>query len=182
MSLPAEWSGYAPYVMGVALLLLGRQLYWLFVGGAGFVGGMFAATHLFTGLDSNAIMIISIAAGAVGVILSLLLQRLMIRAAGFLAGGYVSFMMYQEWTVGPWGWAFFIGGGLLAALLVMTVFNWALICLSSLTGATLIAEQIPVAPPWIVVLWVALLAVGVAIQSRRFLGSKQRASSSSGPS
>lgn len=174
MNLPAEWTVYAPFVMGAALLLLGRQLFWLFVGGAGFVAGMIAATHLLTGLEPEWIMAISLAAGAVGIVLSLLLQRLTLRVAGFLAAGYVSFMIYQEWTVGPWGWACFIGGGIVGALMVMAVFNWALICLSALTGATLIAQQLPIAPPWIAVLWTLLLAVGVAIQSTVFVRANRR--------
>lgn len=44
-------------ILGAALLLAGRKLFWLFVGAAGFITGMQLATRLWQGSDLLVILI-----------------------------------------------------------------------------------------------------------------------------
>ena len=62
-----------------------------------------------------------------------------------------------------------IGGVIGAALgffLVAVLFDWSLIVLSALTGSMLICQAVPYESMIRVILFVALFAAGVAVQSR----------------
>ena len=55
----------ANIIVGFALLILGKRLFWLFVGAIGFIGASDAAVMYFSGLPHWQILIISIAAGII---------------------------------------------------------------------------------------------------------------------
>ena len=75
-------------ILGAALLIAGRKLFWLFVGAAGFVAGMQLTTQFWQGPELLAI-IIGLVVGVVFALLAIFLQSVAIGAAGFLAGGYI---------------------------------------------------------------------------------------------
>ena len=75
-------------ILGGALLVAGRKLFWLFVGAAGFVAGMQLATRFWQGSDILAI-IIGLVIGVIFALLAIFLQAIVIGIAGFLSGGYV---------------------------------------------------------------------------------------------
>jgi hypothetical protein len=54
-------------------------------------------------------------------------------------------------------WAALVGGGIAGAILVLFVFDWALIVLSSLTGLNL---------PMNILIFLVLLSIGITIQAR----------------
>jgi hypothetical protein len=114
-------------VVGLALLLFGRQLFWLFVGGAGFAAGMALATDLFQGQSDWLILVVALLAGLVGALLSVFLQRLAIGMAGFFAGGYAVLTLALKLGHPDWTWIAFLLGGVVGVLLVMVLFDWALI-------------------------------------------------------
>jgi len=153
--------------VGAALLLLGRRLYWLFVAGAGFVIGATLAAEL---LQAEAVwirLLAAVLAGLVGLILALFLQRVAIAIAGFIAGGYVLATLVNAFVGISTGlyWGLFVLGGVVGAILVSAVFGWALIILSSLMGAGLIADVVPVARPWDLLLYLGLAAAGILVQA-----------------
>ena len=76
-------------ILGVVLLALGRKLFWLFVGGVGFVAGLTLTTQLLGEQPFWVILLVAALAGLVGSVMAVFLQRLMIAVAGFLAAGYV---------------------------------------------------------------------------------------------
>jgi len=153
---------------GIALLLMGRRLFWLFVGLMGFISGLRIGAHFFPGQPEWMILAIALVAGVMGVVFAVFLQRLAIVIAGFLAGAYIVVILLH---VSGWGtsgidWVLFLIGGILGALLMGVLFDWALIILSSLVGAGLITETVHV-DRWITtVLFVILFIAGVVIQSR----------------
>jgi hypothetical protein len=55
-------------------------------------------------------------------------------------------------------------GGMIGAVLVMLLFDWGLIFLSSLVGASLISQAIPLERPFGVVLFIGSFFVGIVIQ------------------
>jgi hypothetical protein len=175
-------------VIGVALLILGRRLFWLFVAGAGFLTGLVLAPRLFPDQSQAVILIIAVAFGMIGAVLALLFQRVAIIIAGFLIGGYLALALGNSLQILPQGlpgWFFFLVGGIIGALLVTALFTWALIILSSITGAALVVDALQASPhvfapaagagpadngALLMVVFVVLLAFGLIIQSRGMRG------------
>ncbi len=155
---------------GLALLTLGRRLFWLFVGLVGFAAGAVLATQFVQGPEWM-VLVIALAAGLVGIVFALVLQQAALALAGFIAGGYVvmSVLHGLGWTAnGPnWVlyWALIIVGGIAAAALVLALFEWALIILSSLVGAILIVQTINPDTLLAAILTAVLFVVGIAIQA-----------------
>ncbi len=154
-------------LVGIALLTLGRKLFWLFVGVAGFMFGFGLATQYFRGQPDWVVLVIALAAGLVGVLLALFLQRFAVGVAGFVAGGYILINLLNAvgWQIDQFAWLPFVIGGIIGAVLVLILFDWALIILSSLTGATLIAQAIHFGPLITALAFIVLLILGIAIQA-----------------
>ena len=156
-------------IIGVALLILGRRLFWLFVGAVGFWIGFNLATQIFSTDSQVVILLLSLLAGVIGALLAVFLQRLSVSVAGFLAGGYTTVILVRQLGMsgGDFAWVPFVLGGLLGAILLAVLFDWALIALSSLAGAVLIAQALQPAegPGLNMVLFVILLLVGLLIQA-----------------
>jgi len=152
-------------LVGLALAFFGRQLFWLFVGGAGFAAGMVIATDLFQGQSEVIVLVIAVVAGIIGALLSILLQRFAIGLAGFLAGGYAFLNLAGALGRQDWAWLGFIIGGMLGALLVMVLFDWALILLSALTGSLLVIENVKLDPVVSLVVFAILIIAGILAQS-----------------
>ena len=152
-------------VVGLALLFFGRQLFWLFVGGAGFAAGMAVAGSWFGGRSEGLVLTLAALAGFVGAVLSILLQRFMIGVAGFLAGAYALADLAAKLGRNEWAWVAGLLGGVIGAILVLVLFDWALIGLSALTGALLVADSIRLSPSAVLVALVVLFVMGVLVQA-----------------
>ena len=153
---------------GIALLVTGRRLFWLFVGLIGFVAGIHAATRFFPGQPEWMILAIALTAGVMGALIAFFLQWLAISLAGFSAGAYIvaSLVNTSGWGTKGIGWLLILIGGILGILLIVILFDWALIILSSLAGAALITETVHIDRGAMTLLFVALLIAGVVVQSR----------------
>jgi hypothetical protein len=151
---------------GILLLFVGRRLFWLFVGLLGFVAGITFATQYFSNQPSWMLLAIALICGLVGILLAVFLQKLAIAIGGFLAGGLFlqSFVQALGWNIAPL--IPFIAGGILGAILLLAVFDWALIFLSSITGAILISRALPLQSPLDLITFVVLLVIGIFVQAR----------------
>lgn len=151
-------------IVGVVLLIFGRRLFWLFVGAAGFIAGLVLTQELFTGQPDWLVLTVAVLAGVIGAVLSVFLQKLALAVAGFLTGGYV--LMSLSLAVGnqSFTWPAFLIGGVIGAVFILILFDWALILLSSLAGAVLIAQSIPVEAAISLVIFLVALVAGIAIQ------------------
>jgi hypothetical protein len=154
-------------LVGLVVLTLGRRLFWLFVGAVGFVAGIAFATRFFQGQPDWVILLFALAAGLLGALLAIFLQQLAIGLAGFVGGGYVTVYLLNVlgWGPGRYAWLPFVIGGIVGIVLVLALLDWALIVLSSLTGASLIVEAIHLRPAISGLLFILLFVVGVAIQA-----------------
>lgn len=156
-------------VLGSALLLAGRKLFWLFVGAAGFVTGIQLATRFWQGPGWLAILV-GLVIGIIFALLAIFLQALVIGIAGFLLGGYILTglaAMFGLEVNGTMTWIMYIIGGVVGLMLVSFLFDWALITLSSLAGASLIVQSFspsaaPGAPGGL--LFFILFLLGVVVQ------------------
>jgi hypothetical protein len=163
-------------LVGAAMLLLGRELYWLFVGGTGFVLGTGLVARFLQGQAIWLTIVIAFTVGLLGALLALFVQKLAIAVAGFASGGYVVASlvsvlgMEARWVY----WLASLLGGLLGALFVSTVFDWALLVLSSLAGAALIVQAVQLGPVPAILLFLVLTGLGIVVQARLMWREKRR--------
>jgi len=125
-------------VLGGALLLAGRKLFWLFVGAVGFVTGLQLATSFWQGSEGLA-LVFGLILGVIFALLAIFMQTITIGIAGFLAGGFILNAMAVMFGLDA-GWIIYIIGGLIGLALVIFLFDWAIITLSSLAGASLVVQ------------------------------------------
>ncbi len=152
-------------VFGGALLLAGRKIFWLFVGAIGFVIGIEIATRFFH--ESQLIMVLAgIVLGVIFASLAVFVESVAIALAGFLGGGYVLLSAAAIFGLdkGALTWIAFIVGGILGVILVISLFDWALISISSLAGAAMVVRALPIAAATAGLVYLGLLLAGVLIQ------------------
>jgi hypothetical protein len=153
-------------VLGLALVVAGRRLFWLAIGVAGFFVGLVAASQLLELQPLWLELLVAILAGIVGALLAVFLQRAVVGIAGFFAGGWLAL---EVWRLsgqegGAVGWLLFLVGGVAAAILAVLVFDLALVAVSSLLGAKLIVDASGVVEPSALVLLLVIAGAGVLIQ------------------
>ncbi len=153
--------------LGIALLVMGRRLFWLFLGGVGFVSGFDFAERMIHGQSHSVILIIALFAGALGAMVAIFLQKFAVVAGGFFAGGYLltELLKVLGVRIGDYHWFLFIAGGLVGAVLMSVVFGWTLIILSSLIGSILISQTFHFGERLSEFLLISLVLVGIVIQS-----------------
>ena len=134
-------------VLGGSLLLGGRKVFWLLLGAIGFVTGVEVSTRF---IHRSELVTIgaAIALGVVFALLAIFLESVAIGLAGFLGGGYVALSLAS--LLGLQGrnveLVAFILGGILGVLLIVALFDWALISISSLAGASMVVSALGLAP------------------------------------
>ena len=153
--------------VGIALLILGRKLFWLFVACVGFAVGFTYAQQLWGTQSALMILVIALVLGLIGALLAIFLQRVAIGLAGFVAGGYITVAVMN--LIGlegdPFLWLLYVIGGIIGALLLFFMFDWALIALSSIIGAALIIQQLEFSPTLKMTLFFGLLLAGFVFQT-----------------
>ncbi|MDQ3197772.1 MAG: DUF4203 domain-containing protein, partial [Verrucomicrobiota bacterium] len=131
-------------LLGIALLLLGRRLFWLFVAALGFAIGLQIAPHLSQNPPLWLSLVLSLGLGLIGALLALLFQKIAITIAGFLVGGRVAVAIAASLILNHSHYTAitFVVGAILGAILLHALFDWALIIFSSVEGARLIADAV----------------------------------------
>jgi hypothetical protein len=152
--------------LGIALLVIGHRLFWLFLGGVGFLFGFDFAQRTMHIQPQSVILIIALFAGAVGAMVAIVLQKFAIVAGGFFAGGYLLIELLKVAGVRTidYYWFIFVAGGLVGAVLMSVVFDWTLIILSSLIGSILILQTFHFRQPLSEFLFICLVLLGVGMQ------------------
>jgi hypothetical protein len=157
-------------LVGVVILFFGRKLFWLCVAAAGFAVGAEIAPHLIQEPSSILGLLVALIFGVLGALLAIFLQKVAIAVLGFLAGGYVAsaigaaFFIHsaQYYTI------IFVVGGIIGTFLLLAVFDWALIVVSSLIGAYLIQKPIVMPPTGSTLVFVGLAILGIIMQGASF--------------
>ena len=162
--------------LGGALLLAGRKLFWLFVGAIGFVTGLQLAANFWQGPENLAI-VFGLVVGVIFALLAIFLQTIAIGIAGFFAGGFILTTLASMLSMDTSGtfWIIYVIGGIIGLVVVIYLFDWAVITLSSLAGASLLVQAfVPQSGPGGVI-FAILVIIGVVVQ-----GSVLRAERSAG--
>jgi len=153
-------------ILGAVLLVAGRRLFWLLVGGIGFVIGATLATRFFQGNDLTVILA-GLVLGIIFAVLAIFLESVAIGIAGFLGGGYVFLSLAGMLGLDRGGlstWIIFVLGGVLGVVLVAFLFGWALITISSLAGASMIVAAVGLTAVTAGLIYLGLVVAGVLIQ------------------
>ena len=159
----ASW--WVTLVVGLAVLLFGRRLFWLFVGAAGFAAGLHLAPAALPDSPEWLVVVAALVLGIIGAVLAIVLQWLAAALGGFVVGVHGGLAAAAALGLdGPWLWAGVFAAGVVVAALVLWLWDPVLILLSALVGAALLTPLLPVPPvarPW---LFLALVIVGIAVQ------------------
>jgi hypothetical protein len=153
-------------LLGALLLVAGRRMFYFFVAVIGFVAGTQLATRFFPGKEW-----LIIASGVlIGLILAALaisLRLIVTSIVGFLAGGSLmtGLLAFAGIQHGILVWVFYLAGGILGVILLNIAFQWALITLTSLIGASLLTPYLPLKGIVSALLFLALFVIGFVIQA-----------------
>ncbi|MEA3187182.1 MAG: hypothetical protein QOD99_1012 [Chthoniobacter sp.] len=155
-------------LVGCVLLTFGRKLFWLFVGAVGFGAGIEAGTYLLAGQSQSTILIAALVLGLIGIVIALFLQKLAVAIAGFAAGAYLAFSLVQMAGEVPGHslWVAGVIGGIVGVVLMLMLFEWTLIVLSALFGASMIVERVHFHAPIATIALIGLSIVGIVFQAR----------------
>jgi MFS family permease len=154
-------------VVGVVILLFGRKLFWLCVAAVGFAAGVELAPHLVQQPSPLLALTFALVLGFAGALLALFLQKIAIAIAGFVSGGKLALAVAAAFVgnAAQFYWLTFIIGGIIGAILLLLLFDWALIFLSAIVGAYLIQGVVRLPPTGTAILFIVLVVIGVLIQA-----------------
>ena len=157
-------------LLGVVILFFGRRLFWLCVAAVGFAVGVEIAPLLVNEPSSLLALLIALVFGVLGALLAFFVQKIAIAVLGFLAGGKLAaaiaaafFVHYAQYST-----IIFVAGGIIGAILLLAVFDWALIIVSSFIGAYLVQSAIVLPPTGSTLVFVALAIIGILVQAASF--------------
>jgi Domain of unknown function (DUF4203) len=161
-------------ILGLVLLVLGRQLFWLSVAIAGFLVGMRFAGVILAGEPQWLLVCVALGAGLLGALLAVLAQRVAFALAGFYAGFYLALIGAQSFGAEGNNIMFFVIGGVVGAVCAALMMDWAIIILSCLVGAGAIVEPLGLGPMMSGVVFLALVIAGACFQARCFSHPAER--------
>jgi hypothetical protein len=157
--------GALDVLLGGALLVAGRRLFWLVVGAIGFIIGVEVAIRLFRGSELSTVLA-GLVLGAIFALLAVFVESIAIGLVGFLGGGYVGMSLAGLVGLDGNGAAAiaFVIGGVVGVILIAALFEWALITISSLAGASMVVTGLRLGGSGAVTPYVLLVLAGVVIQ------------------
>ncbi|GAB6906211.1 conserved membrane hypothetical protein [Desulfosarcina cetonica] len=150
--------------MGGVLLLMGRRLFWLFVGVCGFAVGIQAAPLLFGPQPFAVIWAIGLGCGILGALLALFAQQLAVVVGGFLAGATLALNLLPPAGAQTFPWVVLVCA-VVGAVATFLLFDWALIVLSAMLGAALIVDGMGLQWSVAVAIYLVLILIGVVVQA-----------------
>jgi Domain of unknown function (DUF4203) len=154
-------------LIGIVILLFGRKLFWLCVAAVGFAAGVEIAPHLVNQPSPLLALTVALVLGLIGALLALFLQKIAIAVLGFLAGGKLAGAIAAAFLVhyAHYSTVVFLVGGVVGAILLLALFDWALIVVSSLIGAHLIQSTIVLPPSGSTIVFIGLVILGILVQA-----------------
>jgi hypothetical protein len=193
-------TAVAQIVIGLIENLFGRKLFWLFVAIGGFLVGWFLAPAIWdTFNDSGTLalwlrLVIGLAAAVILGFAAFKFTRIMVSVAGFLIFGAATILAFGYFggddmlvTGSRNYWIAYAVGGVVGAIIMGLLFDWALIVLTALFGAGATVDGIlyfvnrnptptnPAPAKWIEgvavgVLFIIGLAVQISMRHRKLAG------------
>jgi hypothetical protein len=160
--------------LGLIVLLLGRKIFWLTVAIVGFLVGMEFTGMLLADQPTWVLLVVGLAAGLVGALLAVLVQRVAFGLAGFFAGAYLTVIVARSLVAGGTSIILPIVGGVVGTLVAVLLMDWAIIVLSCLVGAGAVVAQLPLSPQVSALVFAVLVIIGIVIQAKLMERSGER--------
>ena len=151
-------------MLGVVLLTLGRELFWCFVGIAGFLAGLEFTAFLLPDQPLWVQFLAGAGLGLAGIVVAILAQRVGFALAGFYAGAYLLFSVCRFYDIGSVSVVGPVIGGVIGAVVAALIMDWALIMLSSLAGAGAIVVALGLEEAIGALIFVLITVAGIAVQ------------------
>ena len=102
-----------------------------------------------------------------GAVLAVFFQKIAVGLAGFAGGGYITLNLINLLGVrlDQLVWLPYLIGGLIGVMLMFFIFDWALIFISSLAGASMIIQALSLNPGMEFGVYLALVIFGLVLQT-----------------
>ena len=156
-------------VFGLAMLILGRRLFWVFVGSMGFITATEYAVTSLPGQPEWAVVLIGLVAGIIGALLAVFFQAGAIALAGILGGGYLGLQLtrYFDVTSQLAHTIAYVIGAILGLILFLVMFESALIAISSFAGSYILVQQFELTGAFFWLVLVIFAFFGVVVQLKQ---------------
>ena len=162
--------------LGAVILLFGRKLFWLCLAALGFAAGVELAPSIMVQPSPLLQLSFALVLGFLGALLALLLQKVAVGLFGFAAGARLALEFSNRFSEhSAYYWLIVLAGGIVGAILLLALFDWALIVASALLGAHLISSVITLPPTGTLILFGALAVFGVIAQAAIFRRGRRAA-------
>lgn len=155
------------------MLLAGRNIFWLFIAVIGFIVGAGLVDIWLVDQPMWLIVAAGIGVGLIGAILAIIFERVAFALAGFYAAAFLAIMFAQRFGLTGAPIVLVFVAGLVGALFVALLTDWAIILLSAAAGAAAIVSIITAAPAIEAVSFAVLATIGVLVQ-RTILTRRRR--------
>lgn len=153
-------------LIGFLTLILGRQYYAVYVGAITYMMARLYIPQFFPQQSTGSVFVTSIVAGVLVGGFSFSLKRILAIVASFFVGGSLVYSMVDILGLDPalQSMIAFLIAGAIGAVLTLLAFDFAVIFLSAVYGASLILQSLHL-PGFSQLLWLILLVVfGIIVQ------------------
>ena len=161
-------------MIGFAMLVMGRQIFWIFIAGLGFALGLLISTQFYNAQFEWQILLISTGVAIIGAILAYTVQRLAAGIAGLATGWFISLVVFSYFNLNLGQLESVIPYilGIIGGILLFLFFDWGVIVASSLAGSAIIVSGMTLSRNVELALLVMFALIGIAIQSIWFIQEK----------
>ena len=142
-------------IAGSALLILGKRLYWLAIGGLGAFLAVWLAQQMGQTLEPGLRLAVSGVAGLAGALFAVAAQKMALNLAGSILGalifGWATYVIHVEMLFkDPAGWPLLAAGvgAFFGLLFAQKLFNATLVVVSSAVGALLLVQGLSATYAW----------------------------------
>jgi hypothetical protein len=151
---------------GLIVLTLGRRLFWLFVGLIGFAAGLHFAASVWQPQSQLLLIGVAALAGLVGAVVAIFFQKIAFGLAGFAGNGYIALNLIHLLGIrsDQLIWLPYFIGRLIGVLLMLYIFDWALIFISALAGAAMIVQALTLSTGIEAGIYLMLVICGIIVQ------------------
>ena len=153
-------------MIGLAILVIGRQLFWIFIAALVFMIGITYGEQLLINQPEWMLFAASSLVALLGALLAYTLQRFAGIAAGVAIGWYLTTLIfnYTNLDLGQAEKFVPIIVGILCGIFIWFFFDWGVIILSSMAGAAMIVSGMRFGNQTLLIFLIALSILGMAIQ------------------
>lgn len=158
-------------LIGLAVLVMGRQIFWIFIAGLGFALGLLISTQYYNAQFEWQVFLISTIIAVVGAILAYTVQRFAAGLAGFATGWFLTIVVlsYLNLNLGQIESVLPYIVGIISGFLLIIFFDWGVIIASSLAGSAIIVSGMSLRENVELALIIMFAMVGIVIQAIWFM-------------